>query len=300
MTEYLTTQLLLDEGITDLRGKYYMKDEGTIQEYVEFNGTGYTKAAQLGELYHKIFGDEIIEGYFKDAVKFQEEFNEKFKVMGDDEFSPMENAVSLWGNIYKNYSNALRIFMIKESEKMQNGTLTTYQYLLDSKGIKDSLPKRIDTSNQEYDFPGLPAEVEKFLSRVDDRFAIRSLRPELCGKQTESSLIAEKQQFLMALNAIRDNIGHLKEEDIIDISYDKSSENGCATVTVNGKKINFYIDGKTYLGCKNEIENIMSPNEIGKATIGTTTEKKDMAMSRVNQDVQIVIDKENKKEGEEL
>lgn len=33
--EYLTTQLLLDEGITDLRGKYYMKDEGTIQEYVE-------------------------------------------------------------------------------------------------------------------------------------------------------------------------------------------------------------------------------------------------------------------------
>ncbi len=40
--------------------------------------------------------------------------------------------------------------------------------------------------------------------------------------------------------------------------------------------------------------------QMGKAIIGISTEKKDKAMSRVNQDVQLVVNKENKKEGEEL
>ena len=70
-------------------------------------------------------------------------------------------------------------------------------------------------------------------------------------------------------------------------------------VTVHGdgsKDDNFLED--IYL--KHIRQTRISPNEIGKATIGTTIEKKDMAMAKVNQDEQMVIDKENKKEGEEL
>ena len=145
MTEYFTTRLLLHEGIEDLKGKHYIKENDDIEEYVEHDGTGYPPAAKLGELYHKIFGQEIVDGYFNNAIKFQEMFNEKYQFLDDGEFTPMENAVEdLWTGVYKNYGNALRIFMTNESEKLKSEQLSVYEYLRESKTIRDCLPVRKD------------------------------------------------------------------------------------------------------------------------------------------------------------
>ena len=163
MTEYFTTRLLLHEGIEDLKGKYYIKNKDGIEEYVEHDGTGYPPAAKLGEMYHKIFGQEIVDGYFNNAIKFQEMFNEKYKFLEDREGTAMENAVYLWDDVYKNYGNALRIFMTNENEKLNLGTLSVYDYLKDSKPIRDCLPVRKDTRLEEGEVVGIPSGVEKFL-----------------------------------------------------------------------------------------------------------------------------------------
>lgn len=45
---------------------------------------------------------------------------------------------------------------------------------------------------------------------------------------------------------------------------------------------------------------VITPTEIGKATINTNTHMKDMAMKQVSYDIQMVANKENKREGEEI
>ena len=206
MTEYFTTRLLLNEGIEDLKGKYTISDENGIEEYVEHDGTGYIKAAKLGEMYHKIFGTEIVDGYFNNAIKFQETFNEKYKFLDDGEFTPMENAVDINGNIYKNYANALRIFMTNEKEKLDSENLSIYEYLKDSKTIRDCLPVRRDTKIEECEIFGIPGGVEKFLMRLDEKFIAQFIRPDIVGKPQDPDTLRKKKDFFIALNAIRDNI----------------------------------------------------------------------------------------------
>ena len=315
MTEYLTTRLLLDEGIEDLKGKYYITKENGIEEYVEHDGTGYIKAAKLGEMYHKIFGQEIVDGYFNNAIKFQEKFNEQYKFLDDGEFTPMENAVDIEGNIYKNYANALRIFMTIENEKLNSRQLSVYDYLRESKKIRDCLPVRKDTRLEECKIPGIPSGIEKFLMRLDERFVAQFLRQDVVGKPQDADALRKKKDFFIALNAIRDNIEQLSPEDIEkidwDFQYDQSSR--IMSVLVNGKEIQVFTDGETYLGTneieREQIQNLdidspsdkaITPTEIGKATINTPTDKKDVAMEKVSQDIQMVVDKENEKKGEEL
>ena len=85
------------------------------------------------------------------------------------------------------------------------------------------------------------------------------------------------------------------------------------SVLVNGKKVQVFTDGETYLGTneieREEIQNantnsssdkVITPTEIGKVTVNTPTYQKDIAMEKVSQDIQIFSDKETKKEGEEL
>ena len=49
-----------------------------------------------------------------------------------------------------------------------------------------------------------------------------------------------------------------------------------------------------------ESETVILPTEIGKATVNAQTQMKDAAKEKVNQDIQIVANKEYKKEGEQL
>lgn len=217
MTEYFATRLLLQEGIEDLKGKYYITNEGGIQEYVEHEGTGYIKVAKLGEMYHEIFGQEIVDGYFNNAIKFQDMFNEKYQVLGDEEFTPMENAVDTEGNIYKNYANALRIFMINEDVKLKAGNLSIYEYLQESKRIKDCLPVRRDVNLERCEITGIPAGIEKYLLKLDERFVAQFIRPDVVGKPQDANTLRKKKDFFIGLNAIRDNIEQLSPEDLDNI-----------------------------------------------------------------------------------
>lgn len=261
MTEYFTTRLLLHEGIEDLKGKYYIKNKDGIEEYVEHDGTGYPPAAKLGEMYHKIFGQEIIDGYFNNAIKFQEMFNEKYKFLEDREGTAMENAVYLWDDVYKNYGNALRIFMTNENEKLNLGTLSVYDYLKDSKPIRDCLPVRKDTRLEECEVVGIPSGVEKFLMRLDERFVAQFIRPDVVGKPQDADVLRKKKDFFIALNAIRDNIEHLSPEDLekIDMNFQYELSSGNMNILVNGKVIQVFTDGETYLGT-NEIEREYTQN----------------------------------------
>lgn len=302
MTEYFTTRLLLDEGIEDLKGKYYITNENGIEEYVEHDGTGYIKAAKLGEMYHQIFGQEIVDGYFNNAIKFQEMFNEKYKFLDDGEFTPMENAVNIsekGENIYRNYANALRIFMTNENEKLNLGQLSIYEYLRDSKTIRDCLPVRKDTRLEECKISGIPAGVEKFLMRLDERFVAQYIRPDVVGKPQNSDDLRKKKDFFIALNAIRDNIEQLSPEDLkqIDMNFQYNPSSHNMNISVNGNIIQVFTDGETYLGT-NEIERakmqndnslldkIITSTEIGKATINTSTEKKDEARTQIQREEQ--------------
>ena len=261
MTEYFTTRLLLHEGIEDLKGKYYIKNKDGIEEYVEHDGTGYPPAAKLGEMYHKIFGQEIVDGYFNNAIKFQEMFNEKYKFLEDREGTAMENAVYLWDDVYKNYGNALRIFMTNENEKLNLGTLSVYDYLKDSKPIRDCLPVRKDTRLEECEVVGIPSGVEKFLMRLDERFVAQFIRPDVVGKPQDADVLRKKKDFFIALNAIRDNIEHLSPEDLekIDMNFQYELSSGNMNILVNGKVIQVFTDGETYLGT-NEIEREYTQN----------------------------------------
>ena len=261
MTEYFTTRLLLHEGIEDLKGKYYIKNKDGIEEYVEHDGTGYPLAAKLGEMYHKIFGQEIVDGYFNNAIKFQEMFNEKYKFLEDREGTAMENAVYLWDDVYKNYGNALRIFMTNENEKLNLGTLSVYDYLKDSKPIRDCLPVRKDTRLEECEVVGIPSGVEKFLMRLDERFVAQFIRPDVVGKPQDADVLRKKKDFFIALNAIRDNIEHLSPEDLekIDMNFQYELSSGNMNILVNGKVIQVFTDGETYLGT-NEIEREYTQN----------------------------------------
>ncbi len=255
MTEYFTTRLLLHEGIDDLKGKYYITNEDGIEEYVVHDGTGYIKVAKLGEMYHEIFGQEIVDGYFNNAIKFQNMFNEKYHVLGDGEWTPMENAVDIGGNIYKNYANALRIFMINEDEKLKAGNFSVHQYLQESKRIKDCLPVRKDTKLEECEITGIPAGVEKFLLRLDERFVAQYIRPDVVGKPQNSNMLRKKKDFFIALNAVRDNIKYLSPEDVekIEIDSEYNQDGQYMRVLANGKNIQVFTDGETYLGT-NKIE----------------------------------------------
>lgn len=250
MTEHFSTRLLLEEGINDVGGKYYITSQDGVEEYVEYYGTGYLKSARLGELYHKIFGDEIVDGYFNDAIRFQKMFNEKYKVIGDEEFTPMENAVSLSDDVYNNYGNALRVFMINEQEKLQTGDHLIYDYLADSKKIKECLPVRKDRSLSECETTGLPAGIEKYMLRLDEKFVAQYIRPDLIGKQQDAIMLRKKKDFFISLNAIRDNIDKLSPEDVenIEILSDGTLDNKTINISVNGKNIQVYTDGETYLG----------------------------------------------------
>ena len=261
MTEYFTTRLLLHEGIEDLKGKYYIKNKDGIEEYVEHDGTGYPPAAKLGEMYHKIFGQEIVDGYFNNAIKFQEMFNEKYKFLEDREGTAMENAVYLWDDVYKNYGNALRIFMTNENEKLNLGTLSVYDYLKDSKPIRDCLPVRKDTRLEECEVVGIPSGVEKFLMRLDERFVAQFIRQDVVGKPQDADVLRKKKDFFIALNAIRDNIEHLSPEDLekIDMNFQYELSSGNMNILVNGKVIQVFTDGETYLGT-NEIEREYTQN----------------------------------------
>lgn len=261
MTEYFTTRLLLHEGIEDLKGKYYIKNKDGIEEYVEHDGTGYPPAAKLGEMYHKIFGQEIVDGYFNNAIKFQEMFNEKYKFLEDREGTAMENAVYLWDDVYKNYGNALRIFMTNENEKLNLGTLSVYDYLKDSKPIRDCLPVRKDTRLEECEVVGIPSGVEKFLMRLDERFVAQFIRPDVVGKPQDADVLRKKKDFFIALNAIRDNIEHLSPEDLekIDMNFQYELSSSNMNILVNGKVIQVFTDGETYLGT-NEIEREYTQN----------------------------------------
>ena len=261
MTEYFTTRLLLHEGIEDLKGKYYIKNKDGIEEYVEHDGTGYPPAAKLGEMYHKIFGQEIVDGYFNNAIKFQEMFNEKYKFLEDREGTAMENAVYLWDDVYKNYGNALRIFMTNENEKLNLGTLSVYDYLKDSKPIRVCLPVRKDTRLEECEVVGIPSGVEKFLMRLDERFVAQFIRPDVVGKPQDADVLRKKKDFFIALNAIRDNIEHLSPEDLekIDMNFQYELSSGNMNILVNGKVIQVFTDGETYLGT-NEIEREYTQN----------------------------------------
>lgn len=261
MTEYFTTRLLLHEGIEDLKGKYYIKNKDGIEEYVEHDGTGYPPAAKLGEMYHKIFGQEIVDGYFNNAIKFQEMFNEKYKFLEDREGTAMENAVYLWDDVYKNYGNALRIFMTNENEKLNLGTLSVYDYLKDSKPIRDCLPVRKDTRLEKCEVVGIPSGVEKFLMRLDERFVAQFIRPDVVGKPQDADVLRKKKDFFIALNAIRDNIEHLSPEDLekIDMNFQYELSSGNMNILVNGKVIQVFTDGETYLGT-NEIEREYTQN----------------------------------------
>lgn len=261
MTEYFTTRLLLHEGIEDLKGKYYIKNKDGIEEYVEHDGTGYPPAAKLGEMYHKIFGQEIVDGYFNNAIKFQEMFNEKYKFLEDREGTAMENAVYLWDDVYKNYGNALRIFMTNENEKLNLGTLSVYDYLKDSKPIRDCLPVRKDTRLEECEVVGIPSGVEKFLMRLDERFVAQFIRPDVVGKPQDADVLRKKKDFFIALNAIRDNIEHISPEDLekIDMNFQYELSSGNMNILVNGKVIQVFTDGETYLGT-NEIEREYTQN----------------------------------------
>lgn len=257
MTEYFATRLLLQEGIEDLKGKYYITNEGGIQEYVEYEGTGYIKVAKLGEMYHEIFGQEIVDGYFNNAIKFQNMFNEKYQVLGDEEFTPMENAVDTEGNIYKNYANALRIFMINEDVKLKAGNLSIYEYLQESKRIKDCLPVRRDVNLERCEITGIPAGIEKYLLKLDERFVAQFIRPDVVGKPQDANTLRKKKDFFIGLNAIRDNIEQLSPEDLdnIEIGSEYNQDSKTMNISVNGKNIQVFTDRETYLGT-NEIEKI--------------------------------------------
>ncbi len=281
MTEYLTTRLLLHEGIEDLRGKYHISNENGIEEYVEHDGVGYIKAAKLGEMYHKIFGQEIVDGYFNNAIQFQEIFNERYKFLDDGEYTPMENAVDIKGNIYKNYANALRIFMTNENEKLNSGNLSVYEYLKESKPIRDCLPVRKDTKLKECTIAGIPSGIEKFLMRLDEKFVAQFIRPDVIGKPQDDETLRKKKDFFIALNAIRDNIGHLSPKDLenIDMNFQYDSNSTNMNISVNGRLIQVFTDGETYLGT-NEIEreyeqnldiNTLSDKPITPAQIATDT-----------------------------
>ena len=271
MTEYFATRLLLYEGIEDLKGKYYIKSKDGIEEYVEYDGTGYPPAAKLGELYHKIFGQEIVDGYFNNAIKFQERFNEKYKFLEDREGTAMENAVYLWDDVYKNYGNALRIFMTNENEKLNSGTLTVYDYLKESKPIRDCLPVRKDTKLAECEIVGIPSGVEKFLMRLDERFVAQFIRPDVVGKPQDDDALRKKKDFFIALNAIRDNIEHLSPEDLekIDMNFHYEPSNSNMEILVNGKLIQVFTDGETYLGT-NEIEREHIQNPVIDVSLNRT------------------------------
>ena len=257
MTEYFTTRLLLQEGIEDLKGKYYITNEDGIQEYVKYEGTGYIKVAKLGEMYHEIFGQEIVDGYFNDAIKFQNMFNEKYQVLGDEEFTPMENAVDTEGNIYKNYANALRIFMINEDVKLKAGNLSIYEYLQESKRIKDCLPVRRDVNLEKCEITGIPAGIEKYILKLDERFVAQFIRPDVVGKPQDANALRKKKDFFIGLNAIRDNIEQLSPEDLdnIEIGSEYNQDSKTMNISVNGKNIQVFTDRETYLGT-NEIEKI--------------------------------------------
>lgn len=261
MTEYFTTRLLLHEGIEELKGKYYIKNNNGIEEYVEHDGTGYPPAAKLGELYHKIFGQEIVDGYFNDAIKFQKMFNEKYKFLEDREGTAMENAVYLWDDVYKNYGNALRIFMTNENEKLNSASLSVYDYLKESKQIRDCLPVRKDTKLKECEGIGIPGGVEKFLMRLDERFVAQFIRPDVVGKPQDADALRKKKDFFISLNAIRDNIEHLSPEDLkeIDMNFQYNPNDPYMNISVNGKTIQVFTDGETYLGT-NQIEREHSQN----------------------------------------
>ena len=276
MTEYFTTRLLLYEGIEDLKGRYTISSENGIEEYVEHDGTGYIKTAKLGEMYHKIFGTEIVDGYFNNAIKFQKKFNEKYKFLDDGEFTPMENAVDLKGNIYKNYANALRIFMTNEKEKFDLGNLSIYKYLKDSKPIRDCLPVRRDTKIEKCEVFGIPGGVEKFLMRLDEKFVAQAIRPDIVGKTQDTDTLRKKKDFFIALNAIRDNIDNLSPEDLekidMNFQYDPNSNN--MNILINGKNIQVFTDGETYLGTNNiEREHKQKSNIVNQSDMPITPEQ---------------------------
>ena len=183
----------------------------------------------------------IVDGYFNNAIKFQEMFNEKYKFLEDREGTAMENAVYLWDDVYKNYGNALRIFMTNENEKLNLGTLSVYDYLKDSKPIRDCLPVRKDTRLEECEVVGIPSGVEKFLMRLDERFVAQFIRPDVVGKPQDADVLRKKKDFFIALNAIRDNIEHLSPEDLEKI--DEKNLYEYYQQLINECKIDIFVSG---------------------------------------------------------
>jgi len=263
ITQYLTTELVKAEGI-NLKSKYYIEKEefSTTEEFMELEGIGYPRIAPLGKLYMEIFGQDIIEPYFKNASKFWDSFNEKFAVFGtiyelpfnsvDMDIGGATSKSSGTEAIYTNYSNALEIFKILEQDKFK-GQIDAYEYLKDSKKIKDLLPKKVDVSkgiHSSHSYTGISDTIAEKLSELDEKFVLQYLRPDLVGEQTEPDKIEEKKKMFIVINGLRDNISKLEREDFQNIVF--SENEGISTneyrIDANGVKISAFEREGSYLG----------------------------------------------------
>ena len=97
--------------------------------------------------------------------------------------------------------------------------------------------------------------------RLDERFVAQFIRPDVVGKPQDADVLRKKKDFFIALNAIRDNIEHLSPEDLekIDMNFQYELSSGNMNILVNGKVIQVFTDGETYLGT-NEIEREYTQN----------------------------------------
>ncbi len=230
MTEYYTVQLLQYERI-QLGGKIRMSSDIKMQgeEYITYNGTGYPKIAQLGQMYQSIFGKDIENGYFKDFFKFYFEFNENNNTIGDDPIFKVSKEIEeafQKGNkesIYECYSTALQIF---RNQLMCSNEMTLYDYLKYSNSIKKTLPtleayKENISGKINTDIPYM---FEKQLREIDEEVIMKQLRPDLVGEQTQPDKILQKKQFLAVISTLGDNIDVLTREDIEAVSYGEMSQ----------------------------------------------------------------------------
>ncbi len=118
--------------------------------------------------------------------------------------------------------------MINEDVKVKAGNLSIYEYLQESKRIKDCLPVRRDVNLERCEITGIPAGIEKYLLKLDERFVAQFIRPDVVGKPQDANALRKKKDFFIGLNAIRDNIEQLSPEDLDNIEigseYNKDSK----------------------------------------------------------------------------
>lgn len=239
MNEFYTIQMLENEGIYS-ENEYVLKQPTLLspsRESSKYHGNGYIGKVQLAELYHKIFGIDLLKAKLFQYEQFKEQFDQKYKgldISKQQEVYDEEDMLSTYGCIsmqmdedtYGAYETAIDIWKINELEQVEENGFNLYSYLQYSQELMRYLPVREENGayGTDRNNSGIPQEIFDKVSQMDRDFICQYLRTDLMQIQDENERNRKINTVLAVINILRENIQELTQQDIDTVSFSKISQ----------------------------------------------------------------------------